>query len=36
SFNELDELVRQWADKFHQKGGSPVVVQMVVGENRPY
>ncbi|NEP18492.1 MAG: heterocyst differentiation master regulator HetR [Leptolyngbya sp. SIO4C1] len=36
AFNELDELVRQWADKFHQKGGSPVVVQMVVGENRPY
>ncbi|MEM8805442.1 MAG: heterocyst differentiation master regulator HetR [Cyanobacteria bacterium P01_G01_bin.38] len=33
AFSELDELVRKWADKYHQKGGKPVVVQMAVGEN---
>ncbi|MEO1402964.1 MAG: heterocyst differentiation master regulator HetR [Cyanobacteria bacterium J06635_1] len=33
AFRELDELVRKWADKYHQKGGKPVVVQMAVGEN---
>ncbi|MEM9162085.1 MAG: heterocyst differentiation master regulator HetR [Cyanobacteria bacterium P01_F01_bin.4] len=33
AFKELDELVRKWADKYHQEGGKPVVVQMAAGEN---
>ncbi|MFO8040435.1 MAG: heterocyst differentiation master regulator HetR [Sodalinema sp.] len=31
ALTELDELIRGWADKFHQKGGEPTVLQMVVG-----
>lgn len=28
---ELDERVRDWADKYHESGGRPMVLQMVVG-----
>ncbi|MBO9998325.1 MAG: heterocyst differentiation master regulator HetR [Cyanobacteria bacterium SID2] len=31
AFAELDELVRGWADKYHQKGGQPTVLQTIVG-----
>ncbi len=31
AFSELDEILRQWADRYHQAGGSPFVVQMVFG-----
>lgn len=31
AFSELDEIVRQWADRYHQAGGDPFVVQMVFG-----
>ncbi|MFO8039862.1 MAG: heterocyst differentiation control protein, partial [Sodalinema sp.] len=31
ALTELDELIRGWADKFHQKGREPTVLQMVVG-----
>ncbi|MEM9214527.1 MAG: heterocyst differentiation control protein [Cyanobacteria bacterium P01_F01_bin.150] len=27
----LDEILRSWADRFHQDGGEPLVLQMVVG-----
>lgn len=27
----LDEILRSWADQFHQEGGEPLVLQMVVG-----
>ena len=27
----LDEILRDWADRFHQEGGDPLVLQMVVG-----
>jgi hypothetical protein len=33
AIDELDEIVRQWADKYHQEGGKPLVLQMVMGEN---
>lgn len=29
---ELDEIIRQWADRYHQRGGKTMVVQMVFGE----
>lgn len=28
---ELDEIIRAWADKYHQVGGDPIVLQMAVG-----
>jgi len=28
---ELDEIIRTWADRYHQVGGDPVVLQMVIG-----
>ncbi len=31
ALEELDEIIRQWADKYHEKGGLPMVLQMVVG-----
>lgn len=31
ALEELDELIRAWADKYHQPGGSPTLLQMVVG-----
>lgn len=33
AFDELDEIIRQWADKYHQVGGNPIVLQMAVGQN---
>jgi Peptidase family S48/Heterocyst differentiation regulator C-terminal Hood domain len=30
---ELDEVIRAWADRYHQEGGDPIVIQMVVGRN---
>lgn len=31
AIEELDEIIRQWADRYHQQGGEPMVVQMVFG-----
>jgi hypothetical protein len=31
AFNELDEILRQWADRYHEAGGEPFVLQMVFG-----
>jgi hypothetical protein len=31
AFKELDEVLRIWADKYHQPGGEPTLLQMVVG-----
>ncbi|MDB9398771.1 hypothetical protein PN459_02155 [Microcystis aeruginosa CS-567/02-A1] len=28
---ELDEIVREWADRYHQSGGIPMILQMVFG-----
>ncbi|MFW6358121.1 MAG: heterocyst differentiation master regulator HetR [Chroococcales cyanobacterium] len=28
---ELDEVIRAWADKYHRKGGQPMILQMVFG-----
>jgi len=28
---ELDEIIRTWADRYHQAGGDPVILQMVIG-----
>ncbi len=33
AFQELDEVIRAWADRYHEKGGTPVVMQMAVGPN---
>ncbi len=29
---DLDETIRAWADRYHQTGGEPIVLQMVLGE----
>jgi len=31
ALKELDEVIRIWADWYHQEGGLPFVLQMVVG-----
>jgi hypothetical protein len=31
AFTELDEIIRAWADRYHQAGGSPIVLHMVAG-----
>ncbi|MGL5081320.1 MAG: heterocyst differentiation master regulator HetR [Microcoleaceae cyanobacterium] len=31
ALEELDEVVRQWADRYHQDGGEPMILQMVFG-----
>ena len=31
ALDELDEVIRHWADRYHQKGGEPMVLQMVFG-----
>lgn len=31
AMEELDEIIRAWADKFHQAGGVPFVLQMIMG-----
>ena len=30
ALEELDEVIRQWADRYHQAGGQPMVLQMVL------
>ncbi|HEY9624888.1 MAG TPA: heterocyst differentiation master regulator HetR [Crinalium sp.] len=32
AFEELDEILRAWADRYHEVGGKPVILQMVVGQ----
>jgi hypothetical protein len=32
ALEELDEVIRQWADRYHQVGGEPMVLQMVLGQ----
>ncbi|WP_088891551.1 heterocyst differentiation control protein [Leptolyngbya ohadii] len=32
AFEELDELVRSWANRYHHADGSPFVMQMVLGD----
>jgi hypothetical protein len=29
---ELDEIIRAWADKYHEEGGVPMILQMVFGD----
>jgi hypothetical protein len=31
AIDELDEIIRHWADRYHEKGGKQMVVQMVFG-----
>jgi len=31
AMEELDEIIRSWGDKYHQEGGVPMILQMVVG-----
>jgi Heterocyst differentiation regulator C-terminal Hood domain len=31
ALEELDEVIRAWADRYHQNNGEPVILQMVVG-----
>ncbi|MEL6384531.1 MAG: hypothetical protein AAFQ89_19155, partial [Cyanobacteria bacterium J06626_18] len=31
---ELDEVIRAWADKYHQVGGHAMVLQMAVGQQQ--
>jgi hypothetical protein len=31
AIEELDEIIRQWADRYHEVGGKPMVLQMVFG-----
>lgn len=31
ALDELDKVIRQWADKYHEVGGEPFVVQMALG-----
>jgi hypothetical protein len=31
ALDELDVMLRQWADKYHQEGGDPMVLQVAVG-----
>ncbi|MEM7553749.1 MAG: heterocyst differentiation master regulator HetR [Cyanobacteria bacterium P01_A01_bin.84] len=32
AYEELDEIIRAWADKYHEEGGEPTAVQMVFGK----
>ncbi|MEB3181241.1 MAG: heterocyst differentiation master regulator HetR [Nostocaceae cyanobacterium] len=32
AFDELDEVIRAWADRYHQDGGIPMILQMVFGK----
>lgn len=31
ALEELDEVIRAWADRYHQAGGNPFILQMAVG-----
>ncbi|TVQ06563.1 MAG: heterocyst differentiation control protein [Leptolyngbya sp. DLM2.Bin27] len=33
ALKELDEVIRAWADKYHQPGGEPTLLQMVIGHH---
>lgn len=33
ALQELDEVIRAWADKYHQPGGDPTLLQMAVGRH---
>jgi hypothetical protein len=35
AFEELDEVIRAWADRYHEPDGEPFVVQMVLGQRQP-
>ena len=35
ALDELDEILRQWADRHHRDGGQPMVLQMAIGETDP-
>ncbi len=32
ALEELDEVIRAWADRYHQVGGEPFVLQMAIGQ----
>jgi hypothetical protein len=32
AMEELDEVIRAWADRYHKPGGTPMILQMVFGE----
>ena len=32
AMEELDEVIRAWADKYHEDGGVPMILQMVFGK----
>lgn len=32
AMEELDEVIRAWADRYHQVGGEPFVLQMAIGQ----
>lgn len=32
AMEELDEVIRAWADRYHKPGGEPMILQMVFGE----
>ncbi|MFQ4146316.1 heterocyst differentiation master regulator HetR [Chlorogloeopsis sp. ULAP02] len=32
AMEELDEIIRAWADKYHKDGGEPTILQMVIGK----
>jgi hypothetical protein len=31
ALDELDEVIRAWADRYHKAGGAPIALQMVIG-----
>ncbi len=33
AFDELDQLISQWANKYHADGGKPTVIQMAMGDS---
>ena len=33
AFDELDQLISKWANKYHEDGGQPTVVQMAMGDS---
>ncbi len=34
AMEELDEVIRAWADRYHKPGGTPMILQMVFGEKQ--
>lgn len=34
ALDELDEIIRAWADKYHDKNGEPIVLQMAIGNRK--